>query len=73
VELQRHSKVAKEASIAKDASPVVSTAKADTNKIKHHKAKVFAHYPNNYGHANGYAESRYGPSSLFFPLIWPHG
>ena len=66
VELQRHSPVAKEASLAKDVSPVVSTAKADTKKIKHYKPKV-ARYPNNYGHANGYAEeSRYGPSSLFF-------
>jgi hypothetical protein len=32
VELQRHSPVAKEASSAKDVSPVVATAKADTKK-----------------------------------------
>jgi hypothetical protein len=69
VELQRRSPVAKEASLAKDVSPVVATAKADTKKIKRYKPKVLARYPNNYGHANalGYAEeSRYGPSSLFF-------
>jgi hypothetical protein len=35
VELQRHSRVAK-ASPAKDVSPVVSTAKADTKQIKHY-------------------------------------
>jgi hypothetical protein len=33
VELQRHSPAAKEASPAKDVSPVVSTAKADTKQI----------------------------------------
>src|SRR5262249_12295867 len=32
VELQRHTPVAKEASSAKDVSPVVATAKADTKK-----------------------------------------
>jgi hypothetical protein len=57
---QRHSPVAKEASSPeKDVSPVVSTAKADTN----------ARYPNNYGYGNalGYAEeTRYGPRGLFF-------
>jgi len=70
VELQRHSPVAKKASSpAKDISPVVSTAKADTNKTKHYKPKVFARQPNNHGYGNalGYAEeSRYGPSGLFF-------
>jgi len=68
VELQRHSPVAKQASLAKGVSPVVSTAKADTKKSKHYKPKVFAGYPNNHGHGNvlGYAESRYGPSSPFF-------
>ncbi len=66
VELQRHSRVAK-ASPAKDVSPVVSTAKADTKQIKHSKPKVLARQRNNYGYgtARGYA-SGYGPSSLFF-------
>jgi hypothetical protein len=40
VELQRRSPVAKEASPAKDVSPVVATAKADTKKTKHYKPKV---------------------------------
>jgi hypothetical protein len=67
VEVQRHSQVAKEETAAKDVSPVVATAKADTKKIKHYKPKVFARRPNNYGNALGYAEeSRYGPSGLFF-------
>ncbi len=69
VELQRHSPAAKEASLAKDVSPVVATAKADTKKIKHYKPKVLARQRNNYGYGNalGYAEtSRYGPSGLFF-------
>ncbi len=67
VELQRHSPVTKEASLAEDVSPVVS-AKVDTKKVKHFKPKVFARYPNNYGHANalGYAEESRSPSSLFF-------
>ena len=67
VELQRHSP--KKASAAKDVSPVVSTAKADTKQIKHYKPKVLARQRNNYGYGNarGYAEgSGYGPSSLFF-------
>ena len=71
VELQRHSPVAKEASSpAKDISPVVSVAKADTNKTKHHKPKVFARHPsNNYGYGNalGYAEeSGYRSRGFFF-------
>jgi hypothetical protein len=74
VELQRHSPVAKspaakEEAPAKDASPVVATANANTKKSKHYKPKVLARYPNNYGYRNalGYAEeSRYGPSGLFF-------
>jgi hypothetical protein len=67
VELQRHSPVAKGASPAKDFSPVVSTAKADTKQIKHYKPKLLARQRNNYGYGNarGYA-SGYGPSSLFF-------
>ena len=67
VELQRQSP--KEASPARDVSPVVSTAKADTKQIKHYKTKVLARQRNNYGYGNarGYAEgSGYGPSSLFF-------
>jgi hypothetical protein len=69
VELQRRSRVAKEEAPAKDVTPVVSTAKADTKKSKHYKPKAFARYPNNYGYGNarGYAEeSGYGPRSLFF-------
>ena len=65
VELQRHSPVAKEVSLpAKDISPVVSTAKADTKKTKHYKPKVFARRPNNYGYGNlfGYAD----PRGLYF-------
>jgi hypothetical protein len=68
VEVQPHSSVAKEASAAKDASPVVATAKADTKKIKHYKPKVFARQRNNYGYGNarGYAQYGYGPGGLFF-------
>jgi hypothetical protein len=70
VELQRHSPVAKEASPAKDVSPlVVATAKADAKKIKHYKPRVLARQHNNYGYGNvlGYAqESGYGPRGLFF-------
>jgi hypothetical protein len=68
VETQRHSPVAKEASPAKDVSPVVATAKADTKKIKHYKPKVLARQQNNYGYGNalGYAEeSGYGPRVSF--------
>ena len=62
-----HSQVAKEETRAKDVSPVVATAKADTKKIKHYKPKVLARQRNNYGYGNarGYA-SGYGPSGLFF-------
>jgi len=66
---QRSSPVAKEAAPAKDVSPIVATAKADTKKIKHYKPKVVARQRNNYGYGNalGYAEeSRYGPRGLFF-------
>ena len=67
---QWHSPVAKEASPAKDVSPVVvATAKADTKKSKHYKPKVLARQHNNYGYGNalGYAqESGYGPRGLFF-------
>jgi hypothetical protein len=57
VETQRHSQVAKETSAANDVTPVVATA-ADTNKSKHHKPKVFARQPDNYGYwnARGYAQ-----------------
>jgi hypothetical protein len=47
VETQRHSPVAREASAAKDVTPVVATA--ETKKNKHHKPKVFARQRNNYG------------------------
>jgi hypothetical protein len=69
VETQRQSPVAKEASPAKDVSPVVATAKADAKKIKHYKPKVLARQQNNYGYGNalGYAEeSGYGPRGFFF-------
>ena len=58
VETQRHSQVAKETSAAKDVTPVVATAKADTKKSKHHKPKVFARQRDNYGYwnARGYAQ-----------------
>jgi hypothetical protein len=57
VEVQRHSAVAKEEAPAKDVTPVVATAKADTKKIKHYKPKVFARWRENYGYwnARGYA------------------
>ena len=57
VETQRHSPVVKEASAAKDFTPVVATA-ADTNKSKHRKRKVFARQRDNYGYwnARGYAQ-----------------
>ena len=62
---QRHSQVAKDEAPAKDFSPVIVTAKADTKKGKHYKPKVFARQPNNYGYGNalGYAED---PRGLFF-------
>jgi hypothetical protein len=66
---QRPSPVAKEAAPAKDVSPDVATAKADTKKSKHYKPKVVARQRNNYGYRNvlGYAdESGYGPRGLFF-------
>ena len=69
VETQRHSPAANQASPAKDVSPVVATAKADTKKSKHYKRKVLARQPNNYGYGNalGYAQqSGYGPRGLFF-------
>ena len=69
VEAQQHSQVAKEETPAKDVSPVVSTAKADTKKSKHYKPKVFARQRDNYryGNALGYAEeSGYGPRGPFF-------
>ena len=58
VEVQRHLPLAKEALAAKDVSPVVATAKADTKKIKHYKPKVFARQRDNYGYWNapGYAQ-----------------
>ena len=67
VEVQPLAQVAKEETPAKDVSPVVATAKADTKKIKHYKPKVLARQRNNYGYGNarGYA-SGYGPSGLFF-------
>ena len=69
VETQRHSPVAKEASPAKDVSPVVATAKTDAKKSKHYKPKVLARQHNNYGYGNalGYAEEfGYGPRGRFF-------
>jgi hypothetical protein len=67
VEVQRHSQVAKEEAPAKDVSPVIVTAKADTKKSKHYKPKVFARRPNNHGNALGYAEeSGYGSRGFFF-------
>ncbi len=73
VETQRHSPAAtKEASPAKDVSPVVATAMADDKASKPHKPKVLARQRNNYeppgyyGSALGYAqESRNGPQRLF--------
>ena len=68
VEIQRRPPpVVKEEARAKDASPVVHTAKMESKKSKHYKPKVVARHPNNYGYGNarGYA-SGYGPNSLFF-------
>jgi hypothetical protein len=67
VELQRHSTIAKVEAPAKNVSPVVSTANADTKQIKHSKPKAVISQRNNYGYGNarGYA-SGYGPSSFFF-------
>jgi hypothetical protein len=59
VELQRHSAVAKEASAAKDVTPVVATA-ADTKKSKHHKPKVFARQRDNYGYWNARSYAQRG-------------
>ncbi len=69
VDVQRHSRVVKEEAPAKDVSPVIVTAKADTKKTKHYKPKVFARQRNNYGYGNalGYAEeSGYGSRGFFF-------
>jgi hypothetical protein len=66
VEVQRHSPVAKEEAQAKDVSPVVATAKADTKKIKHYKPKVFARQRNNYGYRNARGYAQYGYGGLFF-------
>jgi hypothetical protein len=57
VETQRHPHVAKETSAAEEVTPVVATA-ADTSKSKHHKHRVFARQPDNYGYwkARGYAQ-----------------
>ncbi len=69
VEVQRRPPVANEEAPAKDVSPVVATAKADTKKIKHYKSKVLARELNNYSYGNalGYVEeSRYGPRDFFF-------
>jgi hypothetical protein len=65
VETQRHlPPAAKEASPAKDVSPVVAAAKPDTKASKPHKPKVLAR--GYYGNALGYAEeSRNGPQRLF--------
>ena len=66
VQRQRHSQVAKQEAPAKDVTPVVASAKADTKKSKHYKPRVFAR-DYGYGSALGYAEgSRYGPRGLFF-------
>jgi hypothetical protein len=68
VEIQRRPPpVVKVEAPAKDASPVVHTAKMESKKSKHYKPKVVARHPNNYGYGNarGYA-SGYGPSSFFF-------
>jgi hypothetical protein len=65
VEIQRRPPpVGKEEAPAKDASPVVHTAKMESKKSKHYKPKVVARHPNNWN-ARGYA-SGYGPSSFFF-------
>jgi hypothetical protein len=68
VEVQRRLPVVKEEAPAKDVSPVVATAKADTKKIKHYKPKVLARQRNNYGYGNarGYAQYGYGPRGPFF-------
>jgi hypothetical protein len=57
VETQRHSTATNAPSSAKDVSPVVATANADTKKIKH-KPKVLARQRDNYGYwnARGYAQ-----------------
>ena len=52
VEVQRRSPVVKEEAPAKDASPVVYSANADSKKIKHYKPKVLARQRNNYGYGN---------------------
>ena len=69
VQRQRHSQVAKQEAPAKDVTPVVASAKADTKKSKHYKPRVVARQRDNYGYRNarGYAqESGYGPSGFFF-------
>jgi len=69
IQRQRHSQVAKQEVPAKDVTPVVASAKTDTKKIKHHKPKVFARQPGNYGYGNalGYAaESGYSRRGPFF-------
>jgi hypothetical protein len=65
---QWRSPVALERSPEKDGSAIFSTAKAETQKSKHHKPKVVTRQYNNYGYGNalGYAqETGYGPRGLF--------
>jgi hypothetical protein len=62
---------AKEASPAKNISPIASTAKVDAKESSQHKPKALARQQNNYegrgyGNAQGYAqETQYGPQRLF--------
>jgi hypothetical protein len=62
---------AKEASPAKNISPIASTAKVDAKESWQHKPKALAGQRNNhegrgYGNAQGYAqETQYGPQRLF--------
>jgi hypothetical protein len=49
------SPVTKEASAAKDVSPVVSIAKTGAKESTQHKPKVLARQRNNYGYGNEYA------------------
>jgi hypothetical protein len=51
----RRSPPAKDASPAKDVTPVVSTAKASGKETTPHKPKVLARQRNNYGYGNEYA------------------
>ena len=66
VELRRHSPTLKREAEAKDVSPTIATAKADSKRSKHYKPKVFGRYPSNYGYGSALGYAEYGQGNPFF-------